>query len=183
MTTRAEQRRNTEERILAAARELFAGRGFERTTIRAVAAAAGVDPALVMQYFGSKQGLFTNAVRITAGPGFEGDPEQLTEQLLATLGAKIGGLPETSLAMIRSMLTHPEATASARAGLDRQIEHLAAALPGEDAELRAALALSTMLGVTIGHRLLELDALAGASPTRIAELLRPALRELLGAAG
>ncbi|WP_279583306.1 helix-turn-helix domain-containing protein [Fodinicola feengrottensis] len=59
--SRADRRRNTQERILAEARGLFAERGYERTTIRAVATAAQVDPALVMQYFGSKEELFGRA--------------------------------------------------------------------------------------------------------------------------
>src|SRR3954447_6159444 len=57
------RRRRTEASILGAARELFAEGGFERTTIRAVAARAGVDPALVMQYYGNKEHLFGCAAR------------------------------------------------------------------------------------------------------------------------
>src|SRR5262249_54800746 len=95
---RAERRRNTEQRILAAARSSVAEHGFERTTIRAIAAAAQVDPALVMQYFGSKQALFKQAARIAPSETVAGGPEQLTELLLSTLGVKIVDLPETSLA-------------------------------------------------------------------------------------
>ncbi|MEU5024814.1 TetR family transcriptional regulator [Streptomyces milbemycinicus] len=191
--TRAERRRNTEQRILAAARELFAERGFERTTIRAVASAAQVDPALVMQYFGSKQELFSQAVRISvAGAEAEGrpragGPEALTDSLLASLGMKIGGLPEASLAMLRSMLTHPEAAEAARTALGHQITELAAAISAgpevdhraEDARLRAALAVATMVGVTIGHQLLGIDDLRRASPEEIAAALRPALHALV----
>ena len=60
---RDERRRRTEATILEAARELFAADGFERTTIRGVAARAGIDPALVMQHFGSKEGLFAASTR------------------------------------------------------------------------------------------------------------------------
>ncbi|MFG1604147.1 TetR family transcriptional regulator [Actinoplanes sp. NPDC049265] len=63
---RAEQRRRTEARILAAARHLFAAVGYDRTTIRAVAAAAEVDAGLVMHYFGSKDALFAQATAETA---------------------------------------------------------------------------------------------------------------------
>ncbi|MDW6063174.1 TetR family transcriptional regulator [Streptomyces sp. FXJ1.4098] len=190
-TTRAERRRNTEQRILAAARELFAERGFERTTIRAVASAAQVDPALVMQYFGSKQELFSQAVRISVAGAEDrprtGGPEALTDSLLASLGMKIGGLPEASLAMLRSMLTHPEAAEAARTALDHQITELAAAISAghggddraEDARLHAALAVATMVGVTIGHQLLGIDDLRRASPEEIAAALRPALHALV----
>ena len=175
---RAERRRNTEQRILAAARASFAEHGFERTTIRAIAAAAKIDPALVMQYFGSKQALFKQAARIAPSEVLAGGPEQLTELLLSTLGLKIGELPETSLAMMRSMLTHPEAAAEARATLDRQIEQISAAIPTEDARMRAALIMATMVGVTISHQLLGLDALRDASPEQIARLLRPVFQAL-----
>ncbi len=60
---RDERRRRTEASILDAARELFAADGFERTTIRGVAARAGIDPALVMQHFGSKERLFAESTR------------------------------------------------------------------------------------------------------------------------
>lgn len=178
---RAERRRNTEQRILAAARGIFAEHGFERTTIRAIAAAAKVDPALVMQYFGSKQALFSQAVRVASYEPLTGGPEHLTELLLSTLGLKVADLPETSLAMMRSMLTHPEATETARATLDSQIEQIGAAIPAEDARLRAAIIIATMLGITISHQLLGLDALRDATPEQIANLLRPGFQSLTGA--
>ncbi|HEX4811967.1 MAG TPA: TetR family transcriptional regulator [Nonomuraea sp.] len=175
---RAERRRKTEGRILDAARELFAEVGFERTTIRAVARAAEVDPALVMQYFGSKQELFRRAVRVTPAPDAGLDADGLVDHLLATLTVKIGELPQGSLAMMRSMLTHPEAAASAREALARQIDRVAESIPGEDARLRAALMTVIMLGVTVGHQLLELDELREAPQEELARLLRPSLRAL-----
>jgi len=180
---RAERRRNTEQRILAAARASFAQHGFERTTIRAIAAAAQVDPALVMQYFGSKQALFERAARIAPSEPLTGGPAQVTELLLSTLGMKVADLPETSLAMLRSMLTHPEATEAARAILDRQVEQISAAIPAEDARLRAALVIATMVGVTISHQLLGLSALHDVSPDQLADLLRPSFRALTGSHG
>ncbi|WP_405152114.1 TetR family transcriptional regulator [Sphaerisporangium sp. NBC_01403] len=176
--SRVERRRRSEERILAAARTVFAERGFERATIRAIASMAEVDPALVMQYFGSKQELFDLAVRIPAIPPLNGGPDELVEELLARIGMKIGPIPQASLAMMRSMLTHPEAAEGVRARLDEQVEQLSSAIPAEDADLRAALMISTMLGVTIAHQLLDLTALRDVSPTRIAAALRPAITAL-----
>lgn len=175
-TSRAERRRRTEERILSAARTIFAERGFQRTTIRAVAAAAQVDPALVMQYFGSKQALFERAVRIPEIPPLDGlEP---VEELLGRIGMKMGPLPQATLAVMRSMLTHPDAAEEVRGKLDGQVARLAEAIGSGDAELRAALMVSTMLGVTIAHQLLGLSALRDASGERIAETLRPSLRAL-----
>ncbi|MFC4117397.1 TetR/AcrR family transcriptional regulator [Nonomuraea zeae] len=177
---RAERRRRTEGRILDAARSLFAEVGFERATIRAIAKAAEVDPALVMQYFGNKQELFQQAVRVAPVAGPEVGVEELVEQVLGALNLKMGGLPQSTLAMMRSMLTHPEAAESARRTLGRQIDRLAESIPGEDARLRAALIVTIMVGVTIGHQLLELDELREVSQDDIARVLRPGLRALTG---
>ncbi|GLZ08827.1 TetR family transcriptional regulator [Actinomadura sp. NBRC 104412] len=177
--TRAERRRRSRERILAAARTLFAARGYERTTIRAVAAEAGVDPSLVIQHFGSKQELFGRAVRMPEVPAPGVEPGELVDHILATLGLKLGELPPQTLAMMRSMLTHPEAADSVRKNLGRQIEGITAAISGDDPMLRASLAMCLMLGVTIGHQLIELPPLGEASAEDIARLLRPALRALL----
>ncbi|RKN40443.1 TetR/AcrR family transcriptional regulator [Streptomyces hoynatensis] len=180
--SRAQRRLRSERRILEAARELFARQGFERTTIRAVAAAAGVDPALVMQHFGSKQGLFTQAVRVAVpeSPAAQArDQEQVVDALLGSLGLKLDGLPASSLAMMRSMLTHPEAAAHAREVLEAQISGLAEATAGPEARARAALLMSITVGVAVCHQLLALDSLRGTPQDRLAALLRPALRALL----
>jgi len=176
--TRAERRKRTEERILDAARARFAELGYQRTTIRAIAGDAGVDPALVMQHFASKDNLFRKAITEPTTEPLTGDPERLAELVLDTLGVKLGELPGGSAAVLRSMLTHPEATEHARDSLTQQIEQAGSAITGEDPELRAALMLATMLGVTIGRQLLELRPLREASVERIVELLRPGLRNL-----
>ncbi|MFJ9721444.1 TetR/AcrR family transcriptional regulator [Streptomyces sp. NPDC101209] len=186
--SRADRRRATEARILDSARELFAEKGFERTTIRAVAAAAGVDPALVMQYFGSKRKLFGQAVQALPAPLPTRlpttDADELVDQLLASLGLKLGGLPEGTLAMMRSMLTDQAAADHVRAALGRQIDSVGAALPDPDhPELRAALVVTALLGVTIGHQLLGLAALREAPADHIAALLRPAIKALAGPLG
>jgi AcrR family transcriptional regulator len=170
---RREQRRQTRERILAHARTLFATKGFERTTIRAVAEQAGVDPALVMQHFGSKQGLFDAATAAGAEPALDADAGTLTESLLATLEFKLNDQGRERMAMLRSMLTHPEATERVRVGLDHQSEQIAAALPGDDARLRGALIASVVLGVRIGRDLLGLARLSDAPPAEVLQLMRP----------
>lgn len=177
---RAERRRQTEARILAAARRTFAEVGYDRTTIRRVAAAAQVDPALVMQYFGSKEALFRQAVHVPADEALPTDAEKLTELLLAIVGVKLGEPTTASLPLLRSMFTHPEATAQMRASLTRQLEQFASARPGDDAELRAALIVAILLGVTITRNLVELDPLSHATPEQITTLLRPCLQTLTG---
>ena len=66
--SRAEQRRRTEARILDAATQAFFSAGYDRTTIRAVASAAGVDAGLVMHYFGSKRELFRQVIDAAPSP-------------------------------------------------------------------------------------------------------------------
>ena len=185
-TTRAQQRRRTEQRILAAARELFAARGFERTTIRAVAAAAGVDPALVMQHFGNKQALFRRAVTIEGAEIGEGGEERPHDQhnqvdlILAALRVKLGDLSPATLAVLRAMPTHPEAARTVRDAIDEQVARISAVSKADDAQLRASLVLTMMLGIAIGRQILDVPAFDDADFTDIERILRPALSTLLG---
>src|SRR5207302_10177907 len=98
---------------------LFSEAGYDRTTIRAVAAEAGVDPALVMHYFGSKEELFAAAIRVDLEDMVVGPEEELADRLLAQLGHKLEAEPEAQLALLRSMLTHPQAAEGVRRALAR----------------------------------------------------------------
>lgn len=71
------------------------------------------------------------------------------------------------------MLTAPEAEASMRAFLNERVANLSGAMGGEDAELRAALIVSSILGLTVARHFLHLDAFAGATDTDIARVARP----------
>ncbi|MFD0344528.1 TetR/AcrR family transcriptional regulator [Streptomyces sp. NPDC127117] len=175
---RAQRRAQTAKRILAAARALFTESGYDRTTIRAVAAKAQVDPALVMQHFGSKDELFRRAITVSSQEAMEGGQEKLAELLLGILGVKLGEVPDTSLALLRSMLTYPEAAEQVRAANTRQLTQISDVIGGDDAELRAALTVSTLLGITIGRHLLELDPLRTVNPERIADVMKPCLEAL-----
>src|ERR1700735_4911973 len=117
--SRAEQRRRTQARILDAAAQLFLTAGYERTTIRAVASAAGVDAGLVMHYLGSKQELFRQVIDAAPIPEVSGTPGQAAEQILATLADRLANEPAASLAVLRSMLANPQAARGLRGGLGR----------------------------------------------------------------
>jgi len=82
--SRAEQRRQTEARILDAATQVFFSAGYDRTTIRAVASAAGVDAGLVMHYFGSKQALLQ---RLALDARIDALPDLALEAALERQGA------------------------------------------------------------------------------------------------
>jgi AcrR family transcriptional regulator len=181
--SRAEQRRRTEARILDTSARVFAAEGYERTTIRAVAAAAGVDAGLVMHYFGSKQELFRRVIEAAPVPEVSGAPGQAAEQILAGVAERLVSEPVASLTLLRSMLTNAEAADAASAGIARYQEQIARAIPADDASLRAAIISAITMGITVSRHLIKADELAGADPARVIELLRPCLLSLTATAG
>src|SRR5258708_37683775 len=108
----------TRERILAAARADFGKTGYEGTTIRGIAAQAKVDPALVMHYFESKDGVFHAAVKFPVdpaefiprllAPGLDGLGERLVRVFVETWDSPAGS---PLLGMIRSVVGHADAAA------------------------------------------------------------------------
>jgi len=176
--SRAEQRRRTEARILDAATQVFVAAGYERTTIRAVASAAGVDAGLVMHYFGSKQELFRRVIDAAPVPGVSGAPGQAAEQILATLADRLANEPAASLSVLRSMLTNPEAAGIVSTGMARYQAQIAQAIPAADASLRAAIISAIILGVTVSRHLIKSDELATADPAQVISLLRPCMISL-----
>jgi AcrR family transcriptional regulator len=177
-SSRAQQRRRTEARILDAAAQAFAADGYERTTIRAVALAAGVDPGLVMHYFGSKQELFRRVIDAAPVPEVSGPPGQAAEQILAALAGRLASEPTASLTLLRSMLTNPEAASAASAAIARYQAQIAQAIPAGDASLRAAIISAITLGVTVSRHLIKSDELATADPAQVISLLRPCMISL-----
>ncbi len=161
--TRSARRAATAQRILHAAREEFAAYGFESGTVRGVASRASVDPSLVIQHYGSKAALFTAAIQLEANA-----PRAAAEHILDVLGLRIGPLPPATAALVRSMLTVPEAAQAMKAHLDERIANLARGTGGPDAELRAALTVSGILGLTIARHFLKLESLAQATDDELA---------------
>jgi len=176
--SRAEQRRRTEARILDAAGQIFLTAGYERTTIRAVASAAGVDAGLVMHYYGSKQELYRRVIDAAPVPELSGEPAEAAEQILAGLADRLASAPVASLALLRSMLTNPEAASAISAGIARYEAQIAQAIPAADADLRAAIISAVTMGITISRHLIQADELATADPAQVISLLRPCLLSL-----
>ena len=176
--SRTEQRRRTEARILDAATQIFFAAGYERTTIRAVASAAGVDAGLVMHYFGSKQELFRQVIDAAPIPEVSGAPGQAAEQLLATLADRLANEPVASLTILRSMLTNTEAASAMSVALARYETQIAQAIPADDASLRASIISALILGVMVSRHLIKSDELATADPAQVISLLRPCMISL-----
>jgi AcrR family transcriptional regulator len=177
-TSRAEQRRRTEARILDAATEVFFSAGYDRATIRAVASAAGVDAGLVMHYFGSKQELYRRVIDAAPVPEISGTPAEAAEQILAGLASRLVSEPVASLALVRSMLTNPEAASAASTGIARFEAQIAEAIIADDADLRAAIISAITFGITVSRHLIKADELASADPAHIIRLLRPCMLSL-----
>ena len=176
--SRAEQRRRTEARILDAAARHFIAAGYERATIRAVASAAGVDAGLVMHYFGTKQELYRRVIEAAPVPEVSGTPAEAAEQILAGLAGRLATPATASLALLRSMLTNPEAASAASDGIARYQAQIAQAIPAADADLRAALISAITLGITVSRHLIKSGELATADPGQVIALLRPCLLSL-----
>jgi AcrR family transcriptional regulator len=161
---------DTRGEILAAARGSFAEHGFDRTTIRAVAAEAGVDPALVHHYFGNKEDLFLAALEIPVDPRtlipqvFEPGLDGAGERLLRTfLG--VWDRPENNqalVAFVRTAFVADEAAELLRNGIARVVLRAVTPLlrPVGDAEVRATLVASQLAGLIMTRYVLRIDPLA-----------------------
>lgn len=185
--TREERRRRTEAAILEAAQQLFAEVGYDKTTIRGVAAKAGIDPALVMQHFGSKEGLFAAAARWFADRKHFADVprDQIAATALADFfaGFEDPGRASASIAVMRNCLTHERAREVMRDEImSKKQAKVAATIGGPDAALRAGLLGAVMIGTTIARYLIEIPSVAKASREDIERVLGPVLEALVNPA-
>src|SRR5271163_4603454 len=170
----------TRSTILTTARSQFGERGFERTTIRSVASAAGVDPALVMHYFVSKAKLFAAANRfdITFPDLSEIPPDRVADVLLPAF-VGVWGPQGPFLPLLRAAATNRlAADALLEVFVDRVAPALAAVVPDHAAE-RAALVGSQLLGLAVGRYILCIPPLVGMDDTQLIEWLRPVLAHYL----
>ncbi|MCX4958946.1 TetR family transcriptional regulator [Streptomyces virginiae] len=178
----------TQERIRLAAREVFAERGYDKTSVRGIAKVAGVDPALVHHYFGSKDDLFAAAVEVSIEPalvvpaiigeGPDGIGERLARYFLGVWENPVTRVP--LLAVIRSALTHEAAAKVLRElVLRRLLARVAADLDVPDPTFRAELAASHMVGIAILRYVVQVEPLASADPEKIVALVAPTLQRYL----
>ena len=178
----------TRLRILQAARRTFAEVGYERATIRQIAAAADVDKSSVIQYFGNKQALFDEAVEWNAPVAAlaSDDPDQTAADYLRALLAGWSADPDGPMAvLLRTAMTSADAADRLRTLLTEQIiDVVAPTIAAPDARVRAALLTAVLMGLASQRFLLQQPDLVAASDEEIVALLTPALRALLdGAAG
>ncbi|MFE9395085.1 TetR family transcriptional regulator [Streptomyces flavidovirens] len=177
------------ERILQAARDEFAERGYDKTSMRGIAKAAGVDAALVHHYFGTKDDVFAAAIEISFEPamavpavlgqgGTDGIGERLARYFIGVWENPATRAP--LLAVVRSALTNETAAKVLRTFvLRRLLERVAAELDVPDPTFRAELAASHMVGIAILRYVIKAEPLASADPEQIIAMVAPTLQRYL----
>ena len=175
----------TREAILEAARGRFADHGYDGATIRGIAADAGVDPALVHHFYGTKERLFVAAMRFPVVPSeilervVAAEPERIGETIVRTvLGVWEG--PDTrdqTLALLRSAVTNERAAAMLRGFVTTAIlGTIAGVVPAEDAEYRAALVASQIVGLGFARFVIGIEPLASTSVEDLAAAVGPTVQ-------
>jgi AcrR family transcriptional regulator len=188
-TGRRPGNQDTREEILAAARQAFAERGFDNTSIRTIAAGAGVDPALVHHYFGTKDQLFLDAMQVPF------DPAKVVPHILAA------GVDEVGERVVRTLLTIWDSPAGAPAAalvrsavsneaisrmlrdfvVTRILRRIGRELGFEPAEgaMRANLVASQIGGLIMVRYILKFEPLASAPPDTVVALVAPTVQRYL----
>ena len=179
---------DTREAIRSSARELFARYGLERTSLRAIARGAGVDPALVLHYFGGKEPLFVDLLRTSVhhrvhallppGPL----PPRLGEEVVRAFVSYWDARGGEFAALVRSVGADPRTARSIRTLLQQEIAGpLAARVPAGTLPSRLGLAATQLLGIGFARYVLVIDPIAGATPEWLAEKVGPTIDRYLGA--
>ena len=178
---------DSRQRILQTARDLFGRHGYGGTTVRAVATAAGVDPAMVFYFFGTKQGLFSAAIEMSGNvppaiesiftAGLDGIGERIVRVLLENLDQS----DRTPLVMLtRSAPTDDQSEALLREFIDREItDRLAAMLDTPDAALRAGMVNVQILGLAVARYIVRIEPIASASVDELVTRFGPLVQHCL----
>jgi AcrR family transcriptional regulator len=169
--------------ILDAARAIFASRGYEQTTIRAVAAEAGIDASMVMRYFGSKAKLFTAAATTSLEPadlssvpaGQRG--ELLVRHFVDRWERSPSG--DTLVLLLRTAVTDDAVAEQVQANFHRQVTAPVAALGDPDAGRRSALIASQLLGVAVSRYILRQEPLASMPTDELVADVSPTIQRYL----
>ncbi|MFH8609007.1 TetR family transcriptional regulator [Streptomyces sp. NPDC018029] len=184
--TQSENGPATRDQILRAAREEFSARGYEKASVRGIAKAAGVDPALVHHYFGTKEQVFEAAVTVAFAPALEA-PAAIEEGPLDGVGERLTRFvlgiwenPATRaplLAIVRSAVNNETAASIFRRLVATQLlERIARRLELPDAELRAELAAAQLVGVAMLRYVIQVEPLASADVEQLVARLAPVVQ-------
>ena len=176
----------TRRAILEAARDRFGSVGFDRATIRAIAAQAEVDPALVIHHFRNKQQLFVAAHELPVNPKeliaeiAAAPPAERGERIARAYLEMFGAPGSSALSLVRAAATNPGAAAMLREFIENSFLRQATRLAGGvDAELRLALVGSHLIGVAFGRELIGVSPLAERSTDELVAALAPTIQQYL----
>lgn len=183
---------DTKSEIIAAARAEFANKGYDGTSMRAVARAAGVDPALIHHYFEGKQGLFLAALEVPFDPRPElaralvGPPEEMGVKLVAMV-LWLWDDPERQellLTLLRSALSTVEGTQLIKDGVLRAVmAEVATRTEIEDASTRVPLVLTQTGGLILARYVLRIEPVASMPATALVEIYGPIVQRFLDGEG
>lgn len=180
----------TREAILVAAREHFAKSGYAGASLRTIAGAAGVDPALIRHFFGSKDDLFAATLEIPPevtdrlGQALESASDGIGEALVrAYLGMwEDPASAESVRAMVRSAIASDKAADRLRGLLGEQLHASAPLLLDRpDGRVRAALIGSHLIGIAVARYLVRVDPIAALDLDTVVTLCTPAIQRYLTA--
>jgi AcrR family transcriptional regulator len=177
----------TRDEIARAAQSLFAEVGYDRTTIRAIAAAAGVDPALVVHFYGPKEALFREVMQLP--PQVVGTVATLADAPRDEVGRRFAQVivqlleqPQSraiALGRIRSAASHPDAAAFVRETVSRDLTALARSLNDDRPETRGVLLGSQVVGMALARYVVLVEPLASMDSSEVVDLLAPIFQRIL----
>jgi AcrR family transcriptional regulator len=187
-TGRRPGKADTRGEILAAARQEFAARGYGGATIRGIAAAAGVDPALVHHYFGTKRELFVASLELPLDPldvvaaAVGGDPKGAGERLVRTLLGMWGTAHGRAMmqSLLRSALTDDHVLATLREFMvETVLSPIVDELAPDRPQLRAGLLASQVMGLAMVRHVARIEPLASADADTVVAAIAPTLQRYL----
>jgi AcrR family transcriptional regulator len=188
-TGRRPGNQDTREEILAAARQAFAERGYDKASIRQIATSAGVDPALVHHYFGAKDQLFLAAMEAPIDPakaigevvagGLDGIGERLVRMFLTVWDSPAGIM---AAALVRSAASHDSSARMLREFITSQILRRVAdrlELDPKEAPLRASLVASQMMGLILTRYIIKIEPIASVPRETLVAAVAPTIQRYL----
>jgi AcrR family transcriptional regulator len=180
---------DTRQDILAAARDVFAEKGFDKASIRAIATAAEVDPALVHHYFGTKEKLFLACMEVPLDPSelvpkaLSGPRDEAGERLVRLIISVWDSPAGTAaVAMLRSAMSNEWTARLLREFIVTQVLRRAIAelgMPKEEAPMRAALVATQVAGLAVVRYVLKVEPVASTDPETLVRAVGPSVQRYL----
>ena len=177
----------TREAIAESARRQFAELGYDRATLRGIAGEAGVDAALVVRFYGSKDALFREVMALppTVAEAIAGLADGPTATVGRRLAEVIVGMLEDPrsrsivVGRIRSASSHPDAAALVRETVTRDVGRLVAALTDDEPETRAVLVGSQVVGLALARHVVRVEPLASLPAADVIDYIAPTFQHYL----